>query len=113
MFVEQVNVAYARTCADSADGNPGTLVAAVSGASYLELTGSDADGCAVTLSETGATRGQRIEAVVVATAGGTLNFADTTGVQETGAGCSLSLYGTATFRYIGDRHVLVACTPSN
>jgi hypothetical protein len=85
----------------------------VSGATYLELTNSDADGCAVTLSETGATRGQRIEAVVVATAGGTLDFADTAGVQETGAGCSLSLYGTATFRYIGDRHVLVACTPAN
>jgi hypothetical protein len=109
----QVNTPASRTCADSGDGSPGFLAVTTSGASYLPLTGNDPHGCTASLSETGAVDGQRLEVVLVATAGGTVDFADSSGIQETGAGCSLSLHGSATFRRMSDRWTLTGCIPSN
>jgi hypothetical protein len=113
LAVAQVNTHASRTCADSGDGSPGFLAVTTSGASYLPLTGNDPHGCTASLSETGAVDGQRLEVVLVATAGGTVDFADSSGIQETGAGCSLSLHGSATFRRMSDRWTLTGCIPSN
>lgn len=108
-----VNSPFSQTCASSGDANPGFLTVTVSGRTFVKLTNSDADGCTALLSETGAIDGQRLEVVNVSNAGGTIAFADSSGVQETGAGCSLAVWGSATFRYTTDRWVLVSCAPSN
>jgi hypothetical protein len=114
LYVEQVISPFARTCTDSGDINPGTLAAAVSGASKIEITNNDPHGCTVTLSESGATRGQTLIAIVIATAGGTVDFPDTAGVQETGLGCSLGINGVAVFHYATtDRWIKQGCEASN
>lgn len=110
---EQVNSPAARTCTSDGTGAPGTLAATVSGATYLALTNSDPDGCVVTLSETGATNGQRLEIVVISNAGGTVTLPDTAGVQETGTGCAMAVWGTYTLRYAVDRWVASGCRASN
>lgn len=114
LYVEHVRTPQSRTCTDSGDANPGTLVASVSGSSLLEVTNMDPDGCDLILSETGATRGMEIRVYVVSTAGGTVDLGDIAGVQEVGAGCSMSLHGSATLDYLTtDRFALAACQPTN
>ncbi len=104
----------ARTCTSSGDASPGSLSVAVSGTSYAEVTNSDPDGCTAVLSESGAVRGQSLAVAVTSTAGGTVAFADSAGVQETGAGCSLGENGVAVFRYATtDRWLLESCQPTN
>lgn len=100
------------TCADSGDGSPGFLVIAPT-TSSVRPTNSDANGCTASLSEVGAVNGQQLRITLVSSAGGTLDFADSAGVQETGAGCSLSIYGVANFEYITDRWVLTGCVATN
>ena len=109
----QVNLPAGRTCASSGDANPGTLIATTSGGTYLPITNSDPDGCSVTLSETATQEGQRLELIVVSTAGGNVSLADTSTVQETGAGCDMAIYGAATLRRISDRWVLTSCRTTN
>lgn len=101
-------VAYARhqddpqsaTCASSGDASPGSVVITPNRA-YVQITNNDPEGCDVTLSETGAVAGQRVELTVTSNAGGTVNFGDLATVQEMGTGCNLPLYGTAAVRYTG------------
>jgi hypothetical protein len=100
------------TCTDSGDGSPGFVVITPT-TSSTRATNSDTDGCGASLSETGAANGQQLRVINVSNAGGTLDFADSSGVQETGAGCSLSLYGIANFEYVTDRWILTGCVTSN
>lgn len=115
MYVEDVNDPKARTCSDSGDANPGFLSAAISGASNMEITVSDVDGCVMVLQETGATGGQHMTVSLASLAGGTLDLIDSSGVQETGTGCSLSIDGTATFIYSASRTrwLMTGCEPNN
>lgn len=108
-----VNSQSSQTCVDSGDANPGFRSISVSNTSNVEVTSSDIHGCTGVLSESGATRGQLLSVSLVSSAGGVFSIADTSGVQETGTGCDLSLYGIATFRYISDRWILVSCRTSN
>lgn len=68
---------------------------------------NDANGCTITLSETGALAGQWV--TVVSTGTGTANFADTAGVSETAgafaAGGSAGGYDSISYQYITDRWV--------
>lgn len=113
LYVEQVNAPATQTCASSGDASAGFLAVTVSGRTFIKLTNSDPDGCAASISETGATDGQRLEVVLVSSAGGTVSLADSAGVQETGAGCSLAVWGAATLRYATDRWVMIGCQPTN
>lgn len=101
------------TCADTGDANPGSATLTPS-TSKIDFTNSDSDGCDVTWSESGAKDGQTVKITVVSNAGGTVSFADTAGVQETGTGCDLSEWGVAVFDYTNnDRWVLASCRESN
>lgn len=71
--------------------------------SYLEITCSDADGCNITISETGAREGMRL--VVVNVSANTCNFADTSGVSETAGTFAAGQYDAINYIYIGDRWV--------
>jgi hypothetical protein len=88
------------------------LTLTVSGVSYVAITNSDANGCAVTLSETGATNGQRLEIVVVSNAGGTVDFSDTTGVSEMAGAFAADTFDAVVFRYASDRWIEVSRTNS-
>lgn len=113
LYVEQVNAPAIQTCADSGDGNPGTLVASVSALTFKKITNSDPDGCSLTFSETGATDGQRLEVIVVSNAGGTVTIADLAGIQEAGSGCAMAINGASTWRYIGTAWIMTGCEPTN
>lgn len=111
--VALVNSPASQTCTDSGTGDPGTLVASVSGLSFKKVTNSDADGCALTLSETGADDGQSLDILVVSNAGGTVTAADTAGIQESGSGCAMALNGASTWRYNGTAWIMTGCEPTN
>lgn len=100
------------TCTDTGDGSAGFLVITPS-TSTVRVTQGDPHGCSSTPSETGARDGQQLRVINVSNAGGTLDFADSAGVQETGAGCSLGDWGVADFEYLSDRWVLTSCRTSN
>lgn len=111
-YVPRVAAPVLATCQDSGDSSPGALVITPT-TSSVQVTNSDANGCSVTLSETAASSGQTLRLWVVSTAGGTVGLADAPGLQETGTGCSMGLYGAADLDYLGDRWALASCRPSN
>ena len=93
-----VEIVQTLTVADSGDGSPaaGTLTPT---RSLVNCTCSDTDGCAITLSETGAIAGQVLEVF-----GGSANvctFADSAGVQELSGSLSLGANDVVSFRYLG------------
>lgn len=98
--------AQAFSIADDGAGTKaaGTLTPTMS---YVECTCSDANGCDVTLSETGAQEGQRLNVVNVSA--NACDFADSAAVFETPAGgISLGQYDSLDARYVGDRWVATA-----
>lgn len=92
------------TCSDSGDANPGALTLLPS-LGLIYLTNSDANGCTVTMSETSQTAGSAIQIIVVSNAGGTVDFADTSGVSELAGAYTMDLYDTLRLAYIADRWV--------
>jgi hypothetical protein len=90
------------TVADSGDASPATGSLAPS-KSLVNCTCSDTDGCAITLSETGAVAGQLLEVF-----GGSANactFADSAGVQELSGALSLGANDHVSFVYLGSTWV--------
>ena len=73
--------------------------------SYAEVTCSDANGCTLAISETGARQGQQIEILNISA--NTLTINDTSGQQETTAP-ALGQYDTFSGRYMSDRWVQYA-----
>ena len=92
------------TCTDSGDGSASTLTLTPT-ANVVEITNSDADGCTVTMGETSMVSGTVVRIVVVSNAGGSVAFADTSGVSETTGAISLAIYDTLTFLYTTTRWV--------
>lgn len=93
-----VNTPQAVTCADSGDGS--ASAATITPASNVILvTNSDADGCDVTMSETGAVSGTVIRITVVSNAGTTVNFADTSGVSEIGGAFAAAVWDSISMVY--------------
>lgn len=107
MMDRVVNSPSTVTCTDSGDGSPGAVTITPT-TSFVQLTNSDADGCAVTLSESGAAVGQGVEIIVVSSAGGTVDFADTAGVTELAGAFSAGQWDALTLRYSVDRWVETA-----
>lgn len=94
------------TCADSGDGSAGALTLLPT-ANFIQITNSDAHGCAVTMSETGMVAGTEITIEVVSSAGGTVDFADTSGVTELSGALTLGLYDTLRLAYSTSRWAML------
>jgi hypothetical protein len=91
-----------------ADNGGGTAAAGgvTPSASYVSLTCLDADGCTVTLSETGARDGFVLTVVNVGS--NTATFSDSSGVQEIGGSVALGQHESLSLVYNGDRWVEVS-----
>lgn len=90
------------------NGNGGTAAAAtltVTGG-VVEVTCSDAQGCDITMSETGAKSGQSVKIVNISS--NVANFADTAGVSELPIGFAAGQYDSIELLYSTDRWVQVA-----
>lgn len=86
------------TVADSGDGSPATSTLTPS-SSVVACTCNDTDGCAITLSETGAAAGQIL--IVFGVTANACTFADSAGVQETTGALSLGANDVVSFLYLG------------
>lgn len=99
----RVDVADSDTIADSADGNPATATLTPT-TSNAQLTCNDADGCTITMGETGVIDGQIVKIVNVSA--NDCFFADSSGVSELISGTyTMSQYGTLELVYASDRWV--------
>jgi hypothetical protein len=88
------------TCASSGDGSAGALTITPT-ANLILVTNSDADGCAVTLSETGAAAVKGLVTIAVASnAGGTVDFADSAGVSELAGAFTAAINDNITIFYM-------------
>jgi hypothetical protein len=101
---QAVDLPQAVTCTDNGGGTAAALTVNPTGAAVY-ITNSDANGCVVTLGETNVTTGLRVELVVVSSAGGTVDFADTSGVTELAGAFAAGLYDSLALRYISDRWI--------
>lgn len=90
------------TVADNGAGTNATSTITPT-AGQVEVTCSDAQGCDITLDETGIVRGQRVTFVCLSAVA--INFADTAGVSETAGAYACGQYDTISFRYISDRWI--------
>lgn len=92
------------TCTDSGDGSASTLTLTPT-ANVVEITNADSDGCTVTMGESAMVSGTVVRIVVVSNAGGSVAFADTSGVSETTGAISLAIYDTLSLLYTTTRWV--------
>lgn len=93
-----INTVQAVTCADS--GGAGAQTATITPtSSYVEITNADADGCDITMGETGMGAGAKVDICVVSNAGATVNFADTAGVTELAGAFAADVDDCITLRY--------------
>ena len=95
----------ARTIADNGGGTAATLTLTPTG-SFVELTCNDANGCTITMGETGIPDGMILHIVGLTT--NTPTFADTSGVSELTAAFTMGQYDTLTLMYASDRWVELA-----
>jgi hypothetical protein len=93
------------TIADDGAGTvaSGTLLAT---SSAVGVTCSDANGCNITLSETGMVSGMELRIVNISA--NTVNFADSSGVTETAGAFAAGQWDAITFMYAVDRWVEMA-----
>jgi hypothetical protein len=101
-----------QTIADSGDGSAaaGTILAT---AGRVHVTCADADGCALTLSETSAANGSTLTIVNVG-ASNSLTIADSANVQETTGALTLGQRDNVTFCYVNNTITTwVQCGPVN
>lgn len=100
------NAVQTATCADDGAGTNATLTLLPSGiGTDIEITNADTTGCTVTMSETGMVAPWFVRIKVVATAGGTVDFADTSGVTELSAAYTMGLYDMLSLSYSTTRWV--------
>jgi len=91
------------TVADNATpATPATATLTVQ-SSHIQVTCNDADGCDITMSETGAGNGDF--ATIVNVSANTVNFADTGGVSELAGALAMGQYDRLTLDYVSDRWV--------
>lgn len=95
----------ARTIADNGTGAAAVLTLTPLG-SFVELTCNDANGCTITMGESGIPDGMILHIVGLTTT--TPTFADTAGVTELSAAFTMGQYDTLTLIYAGDRWVELA-----
>ena len=102
-----VQASQAVTCPDSGNGSPGTLTLQPTLPVVL-ITNSDPQGCTVTMSETTSFSGAAVMVIVVSNAGGTVDFADTSGVSELAGAYSAGLWDALKLLYVTDRWVEIS-----
>lgn len=90
------------TIADNGGGTPAASTISMSNTSY-KITCNDADGCDVTLGESGALDGQVVTLTNISA--NTVNFADTAGVSELAGVFAAGQWDTISVRYVDDRWV--------
>ncbi|MCA9399527.1 MAG: hypothetical protein KC618_07250, partial [Candidatus Omnitrophica bacterium] len=90
------------TVADSGDGNPATATLTPT-QSYAKLTCSDADGCDITMGETGMVDGTLV--TIVNVSANVCNFSDSSGVSELNGDFAMNQYETLELIYVTDRWV--------
>lgn len=90
------------TIADSGGAGAASATLAMSVSNY-RIDCQDADGCNVTMGETGAVSGQEI--VFTNMSANTLNFADTAGVSELAGAFAAGQYDTLRVIYVVDRWI--------
>lgn len=90
------NTPQAATCTEN--GSPSTLTITPT-SSYVEITNADAEGCNITMGETGMTAGTAVTLCVVSNAGGVVTFADTAGVTQLAGAFAADIDDCITLRY--------------
>lgn len=100
------------TIADNAVGTAATATLTTTELSYVAVTCNDAQGCTVSLSETGARDGQVLVIVQVSASPGLLTFSDSAGVLEllNGTAYTTAQYEALTVQYVTDRWIEVSRT---
>jgi hypothetical protein len=93
--------------ADSGDGNPGTGTLNPNRGTVI-CNCADANGCTVTMGETGAVSGQMVEIVTETATPNLCNFADTAGVSELAGAFAADQWDSLKLVYIVDRWVEVS-----
>lgn len=93
------------TVADSADGNPATSTL-IPTKSFVQITCSDADGCTITMGETGMVDGW--EVIIVNMSANAATFSDTSGVSELAGAFTMDQYDILKLIYSIDRWVEIS-----
>jgi hypothetical protein len=90
--------AQAVTCADDAAGT-NAAVTITPTSSYIEVASADAQGCDVTMAETGMSVGSAVTICIVSVTAGAVNFADTAGVTQLAGAFASNVDDCITLRY--------------
>jgi len=93
--------------ADSGDGNPGVGTLTPTRGTVI-CNCADANGCTVTMGETGAVNGQMVEIVTETATPNLCNFADTAGVSELAGAFAADQWDSLKLIYVVDRWVEVS-----
>jgi hypothetical protein len=90
------NTVQAVSCTDGVGKSALTITPT---SSYVEITNLDADGCDITMGETGMVAGATVTLCIVSSAGTTVDFADTAGVTEIAGAFAGTVDDCITLRY--------------
>ena len=93
------------TIDDSGNANPASYTLTPS-SSFVKLTCNDADGCNITMGETGMADGAIV--TIVNVSGNTCNFSDTVGISELAGAFAMGQYDALTLIYAGDKWIEVS-----
>lgn len=105
-YVSLASAPQAVTCVDTEDPAAGALTIAPT-AGVVAITNADEHGCAITMSESGAVAGSKVSLVVVSSAGGTVDFADSAGVSEIAGAFTAAVQDSISLVYVGSAWVEV------
>jgi len=94
------SVVQLETVADNGNGGTPATATVTPTRDYILITCNDAQGCTITLSETGAADGKRVTIVGASANAATIN--DSSGVTELAGNCALSTYDTLNLIYVAN-----------
>ncbi len=103
------NGVSSQTCTDNGGGtNQAITVTPTKPHQLVKITQSDANGCDVTMGESGVVEGWEVTIIPISVTAGAVNFADTAGVSETAGAFAAGVNDAITFRYANSAWVEVA-----
>lgn len=103
---EQVDLPGTQSIADNGNGGTAATLTFTPTTTLVKMTCSDANGCDITMAETGIKDGQILKIVNVSA--NTINFADTANVTELAGAAALGQWDSLTMIYITDRWVEIS-----
>ena len=92
-----------RSIVDNGTGSSPATLTLIPTSSYVTIICNDADGCNITMGETGMVEGIELKIVNVST--NACNFADSSGVSELSGAIALGQFDSLTLLYISDRWI--------